>query len=300
MNLSVIIINYNTFELTCHAIQSIVETTKGCSYEIILVDNNSSECSSELFKLKFPFITLISSSENVGFAGGNNLGLKQAKGEYILLLNSDTVVLNDAVSIAYNYIVNNPTIGVLSGRLLYPDGTDQPVAGRFPSLKTEILEFLRFPKVESFSNKSKRLLGTYWDYNKGVDADWVWGTFFMFKTEILHQFPNEKLQDDFFMYYEDVQWCYYIKNTLKLRIVYIPEPRILHYLSRSTESSDRLNVVRNKVLPNEFKFLKSTKGVFYTLLYYWVKRLHLYSLRTDTKIEEANWYGRFINKMKNE
>lgn len=300
MNLSIIIINYNTFQLTCQAIESIVENTKDCSYEIILVDNNSKECSSELFLQKFPFIQLVKSDVNVGFAGGNNLGLKYAKGEYVLLLNSDTSFLNDAASLAYHFICKDSTIGVLSGRLLYPDGKDQPVAGRFPSLKNELLELFRWYKWESPSHKSKRLLGTQWDYNMNVDSDWVWGTFFMFKKDLLLLFPEGKLQDDFFMYYEDVQWCYYIKEILKLRVVYYSKPKIVHYLAASTESSERIYMHREKIIPNEFRFLKSVKGKYYTLLYYWVKKIHLYSLRSEAKREEAKWYSLFIQRMKNE
>ncbi|MFN3315581.1 MAG: glycosyltransferase, partial [Raineya sp.] len=83
--LSIIIINYNTFSLTCKCIESILQYTQGVSYEIILVDNASTECDADKFLEFFPQITLIKSPENVGFARGNNLGLQYAKGEYILL-----------------------------------------------------------------------------------------------------------------------------------------------------------------------------------------------------------------------
>jgi len=95
---SVIILNYNTFQLTCNCIASVIEFTKDISYEIILVDNQSTECDADLFKDKFPFIKLIKSPENGGFAKGNNLGIGFATGELILLLNSDTYLSEDAIS----------------------------------------------------------------------------------------------------------------------------------------------------------------------------------------------------------
>ena len=89
IELSVIIINYNTFALTNKCIETIYQFTKGVEFEIILVDNASAECDADLFKKNFPDITLIKSTTNLGFSGGNNLGIQQASGEYILLLNSD-------------------------------------------------------------------------------------------------------------------------------------------------------------------------------------------------------------------
>ena len=88
MQLSIIIINYNTFTLTCNCIQSIEDKVKDIDYEIVLVDNASVECDPNLFKSKFPQINLVISDTNTGFAGGNNLGLKQATGDYILFLNN--------------------------------------------------------------------------------------------------------------------------------------------------------------------------------------------------------------------
>src|SRR4051794_40929468 len=100
MEVSVIIINYNTFSLTCKCIESIINKTSGIEFEIILVDNASTECDPDLFKKKFPFITLIKNKENSGFSRGNNTGIHSAKYEYILLLNSDTELVNNALFLA--------------------------------------------------------------------------------------------------------------------------------------------------------------------------------------------------------
>src|SRR5690349_21603761 len=101
MDVSIVIINYNTFELTCKCIASIIEKTRQVSYEIILVDNASVECKADLFLEKYPQIVLIKNSHNQGFAGGNNTGILAARGQVILLLNSDTELVNNAVDLAF-------------------------------------------------------------------------------------------------------------------------------------------------------------------------------------------------------
>src|ERR1700679_2214851 len=99
MELSIIIINYNTFGLTCNCIQSIYDKLTDVEYEIVLVDNASVECDPNLFKEKFSGITLVINPVNTGFTGGNNTGIEYSKGEYLLLLNSDTELINNAPKI---------------------------------------------------------------------------------------------------------------------------------------------------------------------------------------------------------
>jgi len=296
---SIIIINYNTYHLTTKCIESIYSKTKNCKYEIILVDNASSECDPHLFLKKFPEINLIISSTNTGFAGGNNLGIAVAMGDYILLLNSDTELVNDAISIALQKIQDDSNIGVLTAQLIYPDGRSQAVAGRFPSLKKELFEFLRIYKFESKQKKVERMHGDLWDYSKPVETDWVWGTFFMFNKKILKDFPNNKLHEDFFMYFEDVLWCYHIQRHTSLSINYIPEPIIIHHLSGSSMNVDSIDIYRTKVVPHEYAFLKMTKGIVYTYLYYLIKMFHQITLRKKDNINTAVFYWNFIKKTLN-
>src|SRR5687768_13853975 len=117
IEVSIVIVHFNTPQLTKDCIQSIIEKTKGISYEVIVVDNASTIHDADEIKEWFPEVVLIKSSINAGFAGGNNLGIAQAKGRYILLLNSDTVLVNDAVSLAFTYLENHPKAGVVSAQL---------------------------------------------------------------------------------------------------------------------------------------------------------------------------------------
>lgn len=296
MMVSIIIVNYNTYHLTKKCIESVYAKTRNCLFEVILVDNASTECDPYIFKKDFPEIALIVNTTNKGFAGGNNTGIEQAKGEYMLLLNSDTELVNDAVSIALAAMLQNSTIGVLTGKLIYPDGRTQGVAGSFPSLKNELMELFRFSKFESFKKKAIRLKGDLWDYNTPTKTDWVWGTFFMFNKKLLEVFPDQKLHEDFFMYFEDVLWCYHVKKHTNLSVCYLPEPVIIHHLSGSSKNNDPVAVYRTKVLPHKFEFLKKNKGAFYTYVYFLTKALHEITLRKKDKWKDAQFLFQFIKK----
>jgi GT2 family glycosyltransferase len=299
MQVSVIIVNYNTQQLTSCCIRSVIDKTKTVSYEIIVVDNGSTSCDPEAFIEEFPSVTLIKSPINKGFAGGNNLGIQQAKGEYILLLNSDTELINDAIDIAIKRIKKDSDIGALSGQLRYPDGRVQPVIGRFPSITNECYELFRLTKFESKSHKALRLQVDLWDYTVSTETDWVWGAFFLFPKKILQQFPGQQLQEDFFMYYEDVLWCYFIKKKLGLKIMYDSDPLILHHLSGSSLQANLKETFVKKSLPNQYVFIKKQHGFLYCKLYFFIKGLHLLSLRKKEEVKMAKIYFSFVFNYRN-
>jgi hypothetical protein len=258
MQLSIIIVNYNTFVLTSQCIQSILDYTKDLVYEIILVDNASTECTPDKFTEVFPGLRLVKNTTNRGFAGGNNDGLVWATGNVRLLLNSDTILVDNSLKKAYDYLLAHPAIGVLSAQLLFPDGGPQSCCQRFPSLKLELLELLRLQKLLPARLRSRLLLGSFFDHQQAMEADWVWGTFFMFPSEVLHKLPGQRLPEDFFMYGEDMQWCYQIKQKLGYRIWYYPEAKVIHYLSSSASKSNMNKT--DLMLRNEYRLLKMLYG----------------------------------------
>jgi GT2 family glycosyltransferase len=289
MTVSVIIINYNTFDLTCQCIQSIIDQTTDIDYEIILVDNASIEKDPSDFIKYYPQITLIANNVNVGFAKGNNLGIQKARGELVLLLNSDTKLANNAIKIAADFIRSYPEIGVLSGQLLNVDKSPQPIVGRFPSLSREILELLRL--VKFIPNKKKFYLFDRWDYNCPTEADYIWGAFFMFHKSDLKHFPNQRLHDNFFMYGEDLQWCYHFKKKLKKQVYYLPGPKVYHYIGGSDKSNISFDVkFANTILPNRYNWMMSVHGYLYTKCYFLIKTLLHLSLRSKMDIIKAKIY----------
>ena len=225
---SIIIVNYNQIGLTAECIKSIYEKTDKTDFEIIVVDNASPEGDPEILLKSFPEIKLIKSVENLGFAGGNNLGVKHASGDFILLLNNDTVLENDAISICRNFLDSHPECAVVASKILnYEDDGIQHNCQRFPSATYNLIELFRLQKLMSEKKKGEVLLGSFFSHDHPVYPDWVWGTFFMFRRSLLKQFKNEQLPDDFFMYFEDMQWCLEI-NHMGYKIGFEPAAVIRH------------------------------------------------------------------------
>jgi GT2 family glycosyltransferase len=231
-DISIVIVNYNTYDLTSDCIRSVYEKTKGVSYEVILVDNASAERDPVDFKSQFPDITLIRNSQNLGFAKGNNIGINHASGQYILLLNSDTELKNDAVTIVHSFLQQNSRVAVGTCRLEFPDGKLQNNCQRFPSIGPKLFELMRLQKILPNSVSGKILFGPFFNHDEIAYPDWVWGTFFMFKKELLQKLVDKKLSDEFFMYVEDVEWCLQFKKS-GYRIAFIPQGKVIHYLGKS-------------------------------------------------------------------
>lgn len=269
VQVSVIIINYNTFELTSEAVASLMAHTRGVSYEIIVVDNASTECDPGLFLERFPTIKLVRNPANSGFAKGNNLGLRHATGETVLLFNSDAACLNDALMLTYQALQAEPRVGLTTARLQYPTGAIQPSCGRFPSVKLQLLELTRLQKLLPAGRKGRVLQGTFFDYATPLYPDWVWGTYFHLKREVLEQMPGGQLADDFFMYAEDLQWSYTVRQ-LGYEIKYVPEAHVLHHFSQSTKKEKRLNQGL-MILRNEDVFFRREYGWLHTKALYMSK-----------------------------
>lgn len=264
MKVSVIIVNFNTRELTTDCIRSVIQNTSGCDYEIILVDNASTECDPIVFKQEFPDIRLIKSGKNGGFAFGNNLGIKEASGDFILLLNSDTILKEDSISKAVSCFNQHPDVGVVGCRMIYPDGKIQFTARRFRTISWELLDLFRFiPYLMTYSKRSRLMLGKYFRHDEPVFCDWLNGAFFLFPRKILSELPENKLDDRFFMYGEDQLWCEQIKN-LGYRILFYPGTTIVHINSGSTDLSKQLRL-RRTMLKNELEIvlLRKKKGLYF-------------------------------------
>lgn len=236
---SIIIINYNTFELTSKCIASLYAFTKQVNFEVILVDNASTEKDPKEFLVQFPEIQLVINKENVGFAKGNNIGIMHAKGEVILLLNSDTELINDCISIAYQDLQSHLKCGVVTGKLLFPDGSIQHNCQAFPSVVKALVERMRLHKLISKIKKSTYLQGYYFDYSQPGNPDWVWGTFFMFRKSLLKELPFAKLPETYFMYIEDMEWCIEIRKR-GYSIRYNPTVSVIHHMGGSSGNSKQL------------------------------------------------------------
>jgi len=260
--ISVIIVNYNTLELTSACISSIIEQVKSEQYEIVVVDNASTNCDPLVLKKNFPSIKLICNDTNIGFSEGNNIGIAAADGDEILLLNSDTVLLDDALRITSATLKQSQNVGIVTCRLIFPDGKVQHNCQPFPSFLKWLLEWTRFFKFLTKKFKSTFLQGRFFDYNAPGSPDWVWGTYFHFKREILLCFSNSKLPNDFFMYVEDMQWCYVFRKKGWI-VKYEPGTSVVHLMGQSNGERD------NRIKENLDIFLRK----YYTPINRWLLRI---------------------------
>ena len=258
--ISIIILNYNTFDLTCQCIESIYEYTKNVDFEIIVVDNASTVDDPDKFLELFPKIKLVKNTENRGFAGGCNDGIKVAKGDTILLLNSDTKLLNDAISITYDFLNTHPNVGIVTCRLENEDGSPQNNCYHFPSISKTLIELLRLQKFFPKSNFKKTLYGYFFDYDNIAYPDYIWGAFFMFPKKLLDIFPNQLLPETFWMYFEDMEWCWLARQA-GYEIAFVPNGKVLHYGGKNH------NPKALKMMNDNFnQFLK----LYYNKMHAWI------------------------------
>ncbi len=226
IDVSVVIVSFNTRDVTLACVRSVFEHTPGCSFEVIVVDNASEDGSAEAIAREFPQATVIANTDNKGFAGANNDGLAVAKGRYLLLLNPDTVVNDASIRDVLEFCDANPTAGVVGCRCFNEDGTQQSTIFRYKRFG-EILMNVVIPN--KLMRKSRRLGRSRYigaDLNQTMDVEVVAGCYMMVRRECYDKVGG--MDDRFFMYAEEVDWCYRIHKA-GWRIVYFPGASILHY-----------------------------------------------------------------------
>lgn len=230
MDLSVVIVNYGTFELTKNTINSILEYSYPFSVEIIVVDNASPDDS--LSKLRQYFndkVKFIASKTNRGFAAGNNQALKIVDSKYILLLNSDTIVWENTLADIYNYMENNPDVGACGCQVLLEDNSlDKACKRSFPNVKNSFFRLFHIPTKSKDDNYN--LTGLPDD--EVYEIDCLTGAFMFMRKEALDQIGL--LDETFFMYGEDIDLCYRIKQG-GWKIVYFGKSVITHLKGASSK-----------------------------------------------------------------
>ena len=236
MDLSIIIVNYNTSKLIIQALNSVYKNSKNINFEIIVVDNASKDDSVEMIKKHFPQVILIQNNENLGFSKANNIAIKRSIGEYILLLNSDTIVMEDTLEKMIKYMNDNPDVGASGCKVVLPDGSlDKACKRSFPTPQNALYNALKLDRLFPQSKVFGEYNLTYLDENEIHDVDCLVGAFMMVRREVIEQVGL--LDEDFFMYGEDIDWCYRIKQA-GWRIVYYPKTKIIHYKGGSSKKKN--------------------------------------------------------------
>jgi len=236
MDLSIIIVNYRSLNKLALCLESISKASlEGISYEIILVENNSGDdLSSFISSGVFKEIKLINSPRNLGMGGGNNLGIKKARGRYILILNPDVFVKPKSIEGMLNYLKFNPQVGIIGPKLLNSDNSLQYSCFRFPGF---FMPFLRRTFLGRYFSSQRDLFQMKdWDHNSVREVDWLLGSALLFKKE--NYLPNGKTWEPsfdkrYFMYFEDIDLCRQAWSH-GLKVVYYPESVFIHDHARQS------------------------------------------------------------------
>ena len=213
-------------------LKSIYTNAHKISFEVLVVDNGSSDGSQEMIKEEFPQVRLIENKDNLGFARANNQAIKRSSGKYELLLNSDTLVLENALEIMVDFMERNPQVGMCGCRLLNEDGSVQPSGGRFPDLFTAFLHMTKLNYLYPGNRFSRRFMGAGLDGDEAEGVDWVTGACLLVRRQAMEEIGL--LDERFFMYCEDVDWCWRMKDA-GWKVCYLPRAEVVHYRSRSYE-----------------------------------------------------------------
>ena len=239
MDLSIIIVNYKTYKLSKQSINSVINKKHGFSFEIIVIDNNSKDNSYNQLKSTFKneietgLVKFIANDKNEGFAVANNIGIKIAKGEFILLLNSDTFVKNQAIGTTLNYIKENTDVGAIGCKVVLSNGTlDKACKRSFPEPKNSFYRLFGLAKLFPNNKKFNEYNLEHLDENGIYEVDSLMGAFMLVRKIAIDEVGL--LDEDFFMYGEDIDWCYRIKKA-GWKIIYHGKSEIIHYKGASSK-----------------------------------------------------------------
>lgn len=258
MDLSIVIVNWNTQDLLANCLQSIYGNPPDFEFEVWVVDNASTDQSAAIVRLQFPLVRLIENKTNVGFACGNNQAIKESKSRHVLLLNSDTIVLPQALERMVSFMNENSRAAIAGGKLLNPDGTFQSSYNDFPSILSELL---------TFAGLARRVHGPFFPSYGPRDSqttrvvDWVGGAFLIVRKEAI---DSVGLMDEgYFMYGEEMDWCYRMKEA-GWQVYYLAEAQILHLGGQSSKAAsfDKLLWLTRGHLRFVFKHRGSTLAKF--------------------------------------
>jgi GT2 family glycosyltransferase len=255
MDVSIIIVAWNVKDLLRDCLKSVFEQTHGIEFEVIYVDNASQDGSVEMAAKEFPSVKIMQNSENRGFIKANNQAIEVAKGRYVLLLNSDTVVLDNAIAKTVKFADAHPDAAVVGCKILNPDKTLQRTCFMYPSALNMLLAatylYKIFPKSRFFGRERM----SWWDYDEVREVETVCGCYSLVRAKAIEQIGL--MDERYFVYGDDPDWCYRFKKA-GWKIMFTPEPRIIHYGGQTTKF--RRREFRWQLHGSELIFMKIHKS----------------------------------------
>lgn len=262
MTLTIGIVNYNTKNNLKKCVESILENPPKYKYQIVIVDNNSTDGSKKfLKKIKEKNVKYILSKKNRGFGAACNQIAKLEDSPYILFLNPDVEVSRNSIDELISFLEDNEKVGVVTGKLLFPDGSLQLSCRKFPSiLKALFGRESLMRKIFPNNIISKNYLMSEVDYDKKQFPDWIRGAVMLFKTEVFKQVGG--FDEKFFLYFEDTDICLRLLKK-GYKAAYLPEAVFYHKLAASTAKEQ----LRTKIIHNISMFHYIRKNTNYNLLF---------------------------------
>lgn len=242
MDISIIIVNYKSKEKLKNCLLSIKKADmRNINFEVIVVENNSGDSIEE----NYSWMKLIKSDKNLGMGGGNNLGIKHAKGKYILISNPDIVFEKDSIFKLYNYLKDNNDVALVGPKLLNPDKSLQYSCARFPKIYLPLLR--RTAIGNFFPNYLDKYFLKNESYDKIKEVDWLLGACFLVRKDEMFLEENKLFDERYFMYFEDVDLCRRIKEE-KRKVIYLPQAIAIHdHLRSSARMAWYLAIFRDKL-----------------------------------------------------
>lgn len=252
MDVSIIIVNWNTKELLLGCLKSIYDTTTGSNIEVIVVDNGSHDGSSQALKENFPRVKLIQNSENQGFAKANNQALLSAAGRYILLLNSDALLTDGSLTGLVNFMDKTPQAGIAACQYINRDGSKQNSFDNFPTLATELLNktLLKTIFPQKYPSKKK-------EYHEPMEVDSVIGACMIVRKKAIKQVGM--LDEDYFFFMEETDWCFRMEKA-GWKIYHLPEIKVYHLQGQSKEKNPSKAWI--EYYRSSYIFFKKHRSVF--------------------------------------
>lgn len=262
MELSIVVVNWNVREDLLRCLGSIKENPPSLPFEVIVVDNASSDGSVDAVKAAFPEVTVIANDENRGFAAANNQGIEKSKGRYILSLNPDTIVHRVSLDRLVEFMEDNGDMGAVGPKLLNTDGSVQPSARGFPTFRGALYRHTVFRLLRIFRRQYKEWLMKDFGHNRQMDVEQLMGSALMVRRSVMEKLGG--MDESFFMYYEEVDLCLRIKQA-GWRIVFMPQAAVTHLGGHSAEQVPVEK--RVMMLKSLLGFFRKHRGKFSTGLF---------------------------------
>jgi len=260
-DVSVILVNYRTEDYLTACLESLKKAASLTSIEIVLVDNSKGGGAAEILRRHFPNAKLVENDRNLGYAKAVNQGLSISDSEFVLVLNPDTVAREDSLDVLLEFMRTHPDAGIVGPKLVNPDGTIQLSCRRFYTMKTILLRRTFLGRIFKNTSSVKRHLMLEWDHDSTREVDWVMGAAMMVRKAAISEVGP--MDERFFLYFEDVDWCYRMK-TFGWKVYYHPPSELAHHYRRQSAEAG-LGKVKRAHLESWLRFSEKWSLVVYII-----------------------------------